>query len=1011
MPTDPSVPESSLPATPTAAFVSDDRAQSVRHAIEHAAHLLPAQGPISVFIHHNTLHAFEDRPFEQAVVEAGELFGCEPFLSEARYREEHLRGRIHEADIRDSLTRSLVESGDRRLGNLLTRFELHHAALHLGIEAIPDVELRWLIEETPLTREFRSDAPKSSRHRVVEGFRRGLARWELTASEERRAVRALWNACRRAAERRPRGLVTNSTRSNAIRHRDVLLSLTGRDSDELVHPFMIRASAAFLDQGVAYWPMPGRERGLFEAVSALYGARRTQRGDWMDLLGASLATEREHGGSSLDSVVRSLDALGVAEDEWEPFIAQTLLALRGWAGIIHTLEHRPDLWPVHAWPARLADFLALRLIADRAALADLMRREGLGSDPARLRSRSTPERNPTSCRSSALQDTYSLFQVAQLVGRSAREIDGLSARDVAEILDDLDTFSGVERRSLLHLAYERRYRIEILDALATHEPPAAPVSKPRFQMIACIDEREESFRRHVEEIEPECETFGAAGFFGVAMYYRGASEAHPRPLCPVSITPIHEIEERVVETHANTARIRRTRERSLARIRQWFHVGSRTFTRGAILTAALGAFAAIPLTVRVLFPRTASAIRRAFGGVVRAPARTELTLDRDDSAKPLIGERLGYELPEMVDIVATLLEQTGLAGRLSRIVIVAGHGSSSLNNPHESAHDCGACGGGRGGPNARAFALMANRADVRFMLSERGLPIPDDTVFVGAEHNSCNDDIRFYDEDRIPQSHADEYRDATSAIRQACARNAHERCRRFEHADPDLPAAAALAHVEARTEDLAQPRPEYGHATNAVCVVGRRERTRGLFLDRRAFLVSYDPTSDDEGGYILESVLAAVAPVCAGINLEYYFSYVDPTGYGCGTKLPHNITGMLGVMDGHASDLRTGLPWQMVEIHEPVRLLMVVEGDPVRVRAVLDRLPAVRQLVANGWVTLATLAPRSSAIDLFDAERGEFVRQVPESGAPAVVESSLRWYEGRSDHLCCASVRAPRGAA
>lgn len=1006
MSVDPSEFKPDLSTTPSPASQRDDLARRAEHAIAHAAHLLPAQGPISVFIHHNTLHAFEDRPFEQAVVDAGQRFGCEPFLSEDRYREEHLRGRIHEADIRAVLERDLGKNGGVRLGSLVTRFELRLTALHLGIQTIPDTELLWLIEETGLVREFRADAPKPARHRVVEGFRRGLARWELSEREERDAVRALWGACRRAADRRPRDPAPFDTKTDAFRHRDALLAATGRDSDLLVHPFLIRVCAAFCDQGIAYWPMPGRERGLLAAVLDLYGSARTQRGDWMDDLTAAFAREWEHQSSPLESIVLSLDALGVDPDAWESYIARTLLALRGWAGILHTLEHRPDLWPVHAWPARLADFLALRLIAERAALAHLMRREGLGDDLAVLRRPSGVGSYSCTCQPSSLADAYTLFQVAQLVGRSAREIDRLTGADVAEILGDLETFSAVERRRLLHLAFERRYRIEVLDGLANHAASRASRTRPRFQLVACIDEREESFRRHIEEVEPDCETFGAAGFFGVAMYYRGASEVHPRPLCPVSITPVHEVEERVVDVHANTARMRRSRARMLARVRQGFHVGSRTFTRGAILTALLGAFAAIPLTARVLFPRTASAIRRKFGGVVSLPARTELTIEREVSAQPIVGDRIGFEVREMVEIVAELLVQTGLAARLSRLVIIAGHGSSSLNNPHESAHDCGACGGGRGGPNARAFALMANRSDVRFLLAERGLSIPDDTVFVGAEHNSCNDDIRFFDEDRIPASHRDDYESAASAIRQACARNAHERCRRFEHAHPDLPAAAAVQHVEARTEDLAQPRPEYGHATNAVCVVGRRERTRGLFLDRRAFLVSYDPLRDGADGHTLERVLAAVAPVCAGINLEYYFSRVDPEGYGCGTKLPHNITGMLGVMDGHASDLRTGLPWQMVEIHEPVRLLLVVESDPALVRAVLGRLPSVERLVNNRWIHLATLAPQSNAIYLFDAERGEFVHHVPEAGELPVVESSLLWYTGRCDHLSCASVRS-----
>src|SRR5205823_7058562 len=121
-------------------------------------------------------------------------------------------------------------------------------------------------------------------------------------------------------------------------------------------------------------------------------------------------------------------------------------------------------------------------------------------------------------------------------------------------------------------------------------------------------------------------------------------------------------------------------------------------------------------------------------------------------------------------------------------------------------------------------------------------------------------------------------------------RNAHERCRRFQSAPLTISFEEARKHVEERAEDLAQVRPEWGHATNAICYVGRRARTRGLFLDRRAFLTSYDSTQDDADATVLTRTLQAVFPVCGGISLEYYFSHVDPTGYGCGTKLPHNIT-------------------------------------------------------------------------------------------------------------------------
>src|SRR6185312_1586659 len=134
--------------------------------------------------------------------------------------------------------------------------------------------------------------------------------------------------------------------------------------------------------------------------------------------------------------------------------------------------------------------------------------------------------------------------------------------------------------------------------------------------------------------------------------------------------------------------------------------------------------------------------------------------------------------------------------------------------------------------------------------------------------------------------------------------------------------------------------------------------------DRRAFLTSYDPDNDPDGS-ILTRILNSAVPVCAGINLEYYFSSVDPTGYGCGTKLPHNITSLLGVMDGAASDLRPGLPWQMVEIHEPMRCLFVVETTPEVMLGIIAGDETIRRLVRNEWVQVATLDPAGAAIHLY----------------------------------------------
>ena len=114
------------------------------------------------------------------------------------------------------------------------------------------------------------------------------------------------------------------------------------------------------------------------------------------------------------------------------------------------------------------------------------------------------------------------------------------------------------------------------------------------------------------------------------------------------------------------------------------------------MAALAGSIASIPLVARILFPRTAAQLRRVFGRIVDPPA-TQLQLERTEPEPGSAPGHVGYTVAEMVDIVERVLRDTGLTSGYAPIVIMCGHGSSSLNNPHESAHDCGACGGGRGG--------------------------------------------------------------------------------------------------------------------------------------------------------------------------------------------------------------------------------------------------------------------------------------------------------------------------
>jgi uncharacterized protein len=967
-----------------------DRSRSpddfLTRVIDQLAHLLPAQGPISIFIHHNTLHAFEHLPFEEAVQHAAERLGCEPFLSESRYRDKLASGRILAKDVEALIDHQLGAGGSSDVAGVGSRRDIWRAVVLHGIPAAKGRELAWILEETETLSRFRTDVPANARSTSTV-----VRELDERPDDEWRAVRRLWSACLQAIDRA--GESEPVAAATPVRHRDWLQAAYGLDIDTWIHPPLIRFLAGYLDQGLAHWSMPERTRGIHGCFLELYrSSLAAQCGPWARTLPQLVLEDRSVERSALASIANSLAQLGVADDECADYLSAELLALRGWAGIVRQIEQRPDRVPARDLTVTLRGFLAVRLLFERAAIDHAARRVAFTGPLSELR-RSLRNRLPRPTAPTAVERAWPLFHVAQLCGLDASIVEQWSARSVEEIESELQRLDGVRQRQILHQAFERTIRHRVYDALMRHAPRELP-RPPAFQAVFCLDEREESFRRHLEEVAPDCETFGTAGFFNVAMYHQGASDAHPRPLCPVAIRPEHYVAEIESDGERFARRSRRLQRRAVGFLGYNVHLGSRLPVRGAVLMAAFGWLALVPLILRVVFPWLSSRWKRAHETSIAAE-RTRLQLDRTDRPPP-IGTHSGFTVREMADIVRRVLEDIGIADRLSPLVLVIGHGSISLNNPHESAHDCGACGGGRGGPNARAFAQMANDRRVRELLAGEGLSIDASTWFVGAQRNTCNNTVTFFDDDLVPAACRPIFAQAGEAIEIARRREAHERCRRFDAVPRWYPPLAALAHVEGRAADLAQPRPEYGHATNAFCIIGRRARTRGLFLDRRAFLVSYDPTLDRDGA-ILARILAAVVPVVAGISLEYYFSYVDPSGYGCGTKLPHNVTSLLGVMDGAQSDLRTGLPWQMVEIHEPTRLAIVVEGTPDRVRRVVQDNPAIERLVRNRWIWFACLHTESGA--LWELRSTGFVPHAPEHVLATVTGESADWYQGKRGFL------------
>jgi uncharacterized protein YbcC (UPF0753/DUF2309 family) len=366
----------------------------------------------------------------------------------------------------------------------------------------------------------------------------------------------------------------------------------------------------------------------------------------------------------------------------------------------------------------------------------------------------------------------------------------------------------------------------------------------------------------------------------------------------------------------------------------------------------------------------------------------------------------GFDIPEGADRIEAQLRNWGLTRNFAPIVVTCSHRSFSVNNPHENAHDCGACSGKPGGVNARLFAALANDPTVREELRVRGIDIPEDTWFVGAEHNTCTDDFLCFDTEDIPSALREAWAVVQRDLDETSRRAARERCRRFRSAPKDSDLKRSWDHVIGRSQDLSQVRPEWGHATNAFAVVGRRALTQGLFFDQRGFVISYDPTQDDDGT-ILERILLAVGPVGAGINLEYYFSTVNPDGYGSGTKVPHNVVGMVGVMPGAQGDLATGLPRQMTEVHEAMRLQLIVDAPLAVLGEIYGRQPGIQELLNGQWVHLIAHDPATCTFHRFVPGVGFVQWDKPLTPIPEVADS-YEWIRGKHDcFVSPARIREP----
>ena len=692
------------------------------------------------------------------------------------------------------------------------------------------------------------------------------------------------------------------------------------DLNALVHPVLFRLLSNFLDQGISRWSLANDKESFWDCIE------RLARNSLIPLYPLNEPQVQDLLIQTPDQVIEHCLQKIVGDSAYyEQYLLEMLLAHPGWSGMVSVIEQNPKALLARR-DISLKQLIAIELLMEWASL---LKKKG-------------PH---FAC-------------IAKLPHSEGTPL----------LKEDILNPKVPLRLRVWHEAMEWSLHRELLLALKSNRSESN-LTMPAAQALFCIDDRECSLRRNLEEVFPEVETFGAAGFFGIDFFYQGLDDAYPVAQCPNIIVPKHLIKE-----SANAELVTKTTTLPHG------HFTAHTLFRGWLYTQTLGLGFAARMAWDVFRPGAKLPSLRTLSEI---DAHSQLHLLRESEEPNEDGHLLGFSLTEMADRLGGLLRNIGLTQHFAPLVVVIAHGSSSVNNPHFAAYDCGACSGKPGAPNARAFAWMANHDAVRDILRERGIDIPDSTRFIAALHNTSRDEITYFDPhllERHPATGLDAFQ---TAMIEALERNAAERCRWFELGPNQKKSnAVAHAHVKDRSSSIFEPRPEYNHSNNLYAIVGRRQLTRDLFMDRRAFLHSYDPNTDAHGE-IMARILSAVIPVCGGINLEYLFSRIDNSVYGAGTKLPHNVIGLLGVANGVEGDLRTGLPQQMIEVHQPARLLIVVEQSPGIMDKTITKLGDLKEWLDNEWVRLVACHPESHEQFLYSTQGWEAIELPSDTQVPS----------------------------
>jgi hypothetical protein len=661
-------------------------------------------------------------------------------------------------------------------------------------------------------------------------------------------------------------------------------------------------AASYFDRGQAQWKAADTKSGIYAAWR--FEAENDRTPEVMGLRGFRHAIKGLPS-NALIATHTALKALGINENVLDLYLHRLLLRHGGWSAYIAQLDWEQRIYGHEA--GGLHSFLCA-LICWEYGLQCVLKQPAIDAAWAAAKS--------------SIQDLA-----------STPDTDG----DLWNHLVLQDAYDIAAQRSLIHKFDARVKSIK------------APSKPPEIQAVFCIDVRSELYRRNLEMVSPEVETLGFAGFFGFPIKYLPLGHEKTDDHCPVLLPANYTVVEGLKDTTQYKTALDNRKSSRL------FSHALKSFRSGAI--SGFGFVSPLGLSYLPKLFTDSFGLTRP----VANPDKMGLSDDQYQQREVELevglknGQSVGIPLDTRVEMAKGALTAMSLTDGFAQLVLIVGHGATSVNNPHASGLDCGACAGRSGETNARVAAGVLNDPEVRAGLRDAEIHIPESTLFIAGLHDTTTDVVTLYNPKTIPVLHHSALARLEVTLKKAGIAARSERSLRMRL---DGNADIGLA-IESRSKDWSQVRPEWGLAGCSAFVVAPRSLTKGINLEGRSFLHSYEWKKDTELK-VLEIIMTAPMVVTSWINLQYYGSTVDNTHYGSGNKTLHNVTAGIGVLEGYAGDLRAGLPMQSVHDgsnyqHEPLRLSVVINAPKEAINTILEKHPSIQELFDNRWIFLFTL--------------------------------------------------------